>query len=133
MKFVSLEIIQTISRVSSFIEREISVAIDRRGNIRSIAIGDSTSVEIETLRYKREKTAGVRIIHTHPNGMSNLSALDISALSKLKLDAIVAIGIYEDKILDCSLGLLTVFDDKLDYEELQNIIVRRYIKNTYFK
>ena len=44
----SLEIIETISRVSSFIEREVSVAIDRRGNIRSIAIGDSTSVEIET-------------------------------------------------------------------------------------
>ncbi len=50
--------------------------------------------------------AGVRIIHTHPNGMSNLSALDISALLKLKLDAIVAIGIYEGKILDCSLGML---------------------------
>ena len=34
---------------------------------------------------------------------SNLSALDISALLKLKLDAIVAIGIYEGKIIDCSL------------------------------
>ena len=80
----SLEIIETISRVSSFIEREVSVAIDRRGNIRSIAIGDSTSVEIETLDIREKRLAGVRIIHTHPNGMSNLSALDISALLKLK-------------------------------------------------
>ena len=39
----SIEIIEVISRVSSFIEREVSVAIDRRGNIKSIAIGDSTS------------------------------------------------------------------------------------------
>ena len=82
----SLSIMETISRVSSFIEREVSVAIDRRGNIKSIAIGDSTSVEIETLDIREKKLAGVRIIHTHPNGMSNLSALDISALIKLKLD-----------------------------------------------
>lgn len=124
----SIEIIEVISRVSSFIEREVSVAIDRRGNIKSIAIGDSTSVEIETLDIREKKLDGVRIIHTHPNGMSNLSALDISALIKLKLDAIVAIGIYEGKILDCSLGMLTVNDDKLDYEEKGNIPLKEITK-----
>ena len=124
----SIEIIEVISRVSSFIEREVSVAIDRRGNIKSIAIGDSTSVEIERLDIREKKLAGVRIIHTHPNGMSNLSALDISALIKLKLDAIVAIGIYEGKILDCSLGMLTVNDDKLDYEEKGNIPLEEITK-----
>ena len=124
----SIEIIEVISRVSSFIEREVSVAIDRRGNIKSIAIGDSTSVEIETLDIREKKLAGVRIIHTHPNGMSKLSALDISALIKLKLDAIVAIGIYEGKILDCSLGMLTVNDDKLDYEEKGNIPLKEITK-----
>ena len=124
----SREIIEVISRVSAFIEREVSVAIDRRGNIKSIAIGDSTSVEIEALDIREKRLAGVRIIHTHPNGMSNLSALDISALIKLKLDAIVAIGIYEDKILDCSLGMLTVTDDKLDYEEIGNISLEEITK-----
>ena len=44
-----------------------------------------------------------------------------SALLKLKLDAIVAIGIYEGKIIDCSLGMLTVMNDTLDYEEEQHI------------
>lgn len=117
----SLEIIEVISKVSSFIEREVSVAIDRRGNIKSITIGDSTSVEIEALDIREKRLAGVRIIHTHPNGMSNLSALDISALIKLKLDAIVAVGIYEGRILDCSIGMLTVNDDKLYYEENGNI------------
>ena len=117
----SISIIETMSRVSDFIEREVSVAIDRRGNIVSVAVGDSTSVEIPTLDIREKKLAGVRIIHTHPNGMSNLSALDISALLKLKLDAIMAIGIYKGEILDCSIGMLTVFDDKLDYEEDQHI------------
>ncbi len=124
----SIEIIEVISRVSSFIEREISVLIDRRGNIKTIAIGDSTSVEIETLDIREKRLAGVRIIHTHPNGMSNLSALDISALLKLKLDAIVAIGIYEGKILDCSLGMLTVFNDTLDYEETSHISLEEISK-----
>ncbi|WP_290459383.1 GTPase HflX [Romboutsia ilealis] len=124
----SIEIIEVISRVSSFIEREISVAIDRRGTIKTIAIGDSTSVEIETLDIREKRLAGVRIIHTHPNGMSNLSALDISALLKLKLDAIVAIGIYEGKILDCSLGMLTVFNDTLDYEETSHISLEEISK-----
>ncbi|WP_300958812.1 GTPase HflX, partial [uncultured Clostridium sp.] len=102
--------------------------IDRRGNIKTIAIGDSTSVEIETLDIREKRLAGVRIIHTHPNGMSNLSALDISALLKLKLDAIVAIGIYEGKILDCSLGMLTVFNDTLDYEETSHISLEELSK-----
>lgn len=119
----SLSIIETISRISAIIEREVSVAIDRKGNTVSIAIGDSNSVEIEALDIREKKLAGVRIIHTHPNGMSNLSALDLSALLKLKLDAIMAVGIYEGKIIDCSLGMLTVFDDKLDYEEIQHIPV----------
>ena len=60
--------------------------------------------------------------------MSNLSALDISALLKLKLDAIVAIGIYEGKILDCSLGMLTVFNDTLDYEETSHISLEEISK-----
>lgn len=124
----SIEIIEVISRVSYFIEREISVAIDRRGTIKTIAIGDSTSVEIETLDIREKRLAGVRIIHTHPNGMSNLSALDISALLKLKLDAIVAIGIYEGKILDCSLGMLTVFNDTLDYEETSHVSLEEISK-----
>ena len=114
-------ILETIARVSNFIEREVSVAIDRRGNTVSVAVGDSTSVEIPTLDIREKKLAGVRIIHTHPNGFSNLSAMDISALLKLKLDAIVAVGITDAGITDFSLGMLTVIDDVLDYEENQHL------------
>ena len=117
----SSSILETIARVSNFIEREVSVAIDRRGNTVSVAVGDSTSVEIPTLDIREKKLAGVRIIHTHPNGFSNLSAMDISALLKLKLDAIVAVGITDAGITDFSLGMLTVIDDVLDYEENQHL------------
>ena len=120
-EFCSTEIINTIVKLSTQIEREISVAIDRRGKVTSIAIGDSTSVELPILDINEKRFSGVRVIHTHPNGYSNLSALDLTALLKLKLDAIAAIGIYEGKIIDFSIANLTVYNNNLVYEEKNNI------------
>ncbi|GAA0085221.1 GTPase HflX [Clostridium sp. CTA-7] len=119
----SREIIEIISRLTSILEREISVAVDRRGKVVSIAIGDSTSVEVAMIDIREKRLSGVRIIHTHPNGFSNLSALDLSALLKLKLDAIMAIGVHESNIIDCSLGMITITNDLLDYEEKLNLSV----------
>ena len=67
------------------------------------------------------KLAGVRIIHTHPNGNSTLSALDISALLKLKLDAIVAVGVLDGRIIDFSIGTLMIYNDNLTTEEERNL------------
>ena len=123
----SVEIIDVISRLTSILDREISVAVDRRGKVVSVAIGDSTSVEVSMIDIREKRLSGVRVIHTHPNGFSNLSALDISALLKLKLDAIMAIGVYEGKITDCSLGMITITDDLLDYEEKLNISIEEIL------
>ncbi|MDZ4956975.1 GTPase HflX, partial [Clostridium perfringens] len=96
---------------------------DRRGKVVSVAIGDSTSVEVAMRDIREKRLSGVRVIHTHPNGFSNLSALDLSALLKLKLDAIMAIGVYEGKVIDCSLGMITITNDLLDYEEKLNLSI----------
>ncbi|MBB6622003.1 GTPase HflX [Clostridium gasigenes] len=117
----SVEVIETISRVSSIIEREVSIAIDRRGKVVSVAVGDSTSVEIPMLDIREKRLSGVRIIHTHPNGFCNFSALDLTALIKLKLDAIMAIGVYKGKIIDFAVGMITINNDVLDYEEQSNL------------
>ncbi len=123
----SVEIIDVISRLTSILDREISVAVDRRGKVVSVAIGDSASVEVSMIDIREKRLSGVRVIHTHPNGFSNLSALDISALLKLKLDAIMAIGVYEGKITDCSLGMITITDDLLDYEEKLNLSIEEIL------
>lgn len=117
----NIEIIDIIARLSSQIEREISVAIDRKGKVTSVAIGDSTSVELPVLDINEKRLSGVRVIHTHPNGLSNLSALDLTALIKLKLDSIIAIGIYNGKVIDFSLANLTVYNNNLVYEETNNL------------
>ena len=119
----SRDIIEVIARITSIIEREISVAVDRKGKVVSVAIGDSTSVEISMIDIREKRLSGIRVIHTHPNGYSNLSALDLSALLKLKLDAIIAVGVYDNKITDCSIGMLTITEDALDYEEKLNLSV----------
>lgn len=123
----SVEIIDIISRLTSILDREISIAIDRRGKIVSIAIGDSTSVELAMIDIREKRLSGVRVIHTHPNGFSNLSALDLSALLKLKLDAIMAIGVYDGKITDYSLAMLTITNDLLDYEEKLNLSIEEVL------
>ena len=115
------EILNIISRVSSFIEREISVAINRKGNVTSVAIGDSTSVEVPIIDIDEKRLSGVRVIHTHPNGYCNLSALDLTALLKLKLDAIVSVAIVDGKIIDFSLGMLSLYNNKLETEEKSNL------------
>ncbi|MHC1682355.1 MAG: GTPase HflX [Clostridiaceae bacterium] len=115
---VSEEIINVIVDVTNIISREISVAIDRRGTVVSIAIGDSSSVELPLINVKEKRLSGVRVIHTHPSGNSNLSAVDISALLKMKLDAMVAVGVSEETLTDISIGFCNVKDNILTYEKI---------------
>jgi GTPase len=116
-----LEILNIISRVSSFIEREVSVGINRKGAVTSVAIGDSTSVEVPLIDIEEKRLSGIRVIHTHPNGYCNLSALDLTALLKLKLDAIISVAIIDGKIIDFSLGMLTLYNNRLEFEEKKNL------------
>lgn len=118
----NLEILNIIARVSAIIEREVSVAINRKGNVTSVAIGDSTSVEVPLIDISEKRLSGVRVVHTHPNGYCNLSALDVTALLKLKLDAIVSVAINEEgQIKDFSLGILRLYNNKLEYDENMNL------------
>ena len=117
------DMVNIISRLSSQIEREISVGINRKGKVISVAIGDSSSVEIPLIDIHEKRLSGVRIIHTHPSGVSRLSALDISALMKLKLDTIMAIAVEEGKAKDASLGFCYVENEILISEEAPHLTI----------
>lgn len=122
-RVIEPEIIALIASISSRINREINVAIDRRGNIVEISIGDSSSVQLPLLNVQEKRLSGIRVIHTHPNGNPNLSSIDISALTKLKLDCIAAIGVVEEKITGVVMGFCNVDGDELSHEvtEVMNI------------
>ncbi|EOU1840133.1 GTPase HflX [Clostridium perfringens] len=122
------DMINIISRLSSQIEREISVGINRKGKVISVAIGDSSSVEIPLIDIHEKRLSGVRIIHTHPSGVSRLSALDISALMKLKLDTIMAIAVEEGKVKDASLGFCYVENEILISEEAPHLTIDKCLQ-----
>lgn len=121
------ELIEIISSVSSDIEREVSVAIDRRGKVIGVAVGDSTTVEIPIIDIKEKKLSGIRIIHTHPNCNSTLSALDMSALIKLKLDCIVAIAVdtNDKKVTEVTIGFCMVENNTLLPESIGPLSVEK--------
>lgn len=107
------ELISIISEATIYLNREVSVAVNRKGTVVAVAIGDSSTVEMPEIDVKEKKLCGVRIIHTHPNGNSRLSAIDMSALLKLKLDCITAIGVNDTGCTDVTLGFCGIENDIL--------------------
>ena len=124
---LSEEVLNYMIKFTELTEKEISVGIDRKGKIVSVAIGDSTSVQIPLIDIKERKLSGVRIIHTHPSGNPKLSALDVSALLKLKLDAILAVGVDYGNVTAINIGFCRVVDSMLEHDEIKNLSIDEVI------
>jgi GTP-binding protein HflX len=125
----SYELVERMNYITKILNKEISVAIDRRGKIISIAVGDSRTVELPVIDTKERRLSGVRIIHTHPTGNSKLSSLDISALMELKLDAMVAIGVKEViHNVEVNIGFCDVYNKTLTYNEVKNLSVKEAVE-----
>lgn len=113
---VDEETIELLCNITDIVGREISIGISRRGNVTAISIGDSTTVEMPIIDIKEKRLSGIKIIHTHPNGNYRLSAIDISALIKLKLDCIVAIGVDHGEYTGAAIGFCNVVDSMMSSE-----------------
>lgn len=92
-------LLKTLVDITEKTNREISVMIDRKGNIYTVSVGDSHSANLPLIgnHSKKRALSGFRNIHTHPSGTSTLSELDLTALLELKLDLMVAIGVDKGK------------------------------------
>lgn len=100
--FIPVELTGAIARISSKINREIAVFIDRKGNIVELSVGDSNTVELPEVKGRRDKSrlSGIRCIHTHPNGMGMVSLVDLNSMLKLRLDAMAAVGVTDGNITE---------------------------------
>lgn len=97
-EFVDSLVLECICKYSTFLNREISVFISRSGLLLNVVIGDYNSAPIKTANGKRQgKLSGIRCLHTHPSGDETLSNMDLSALLRLKLDCISAVGVIDGK------------------------------------
>lgn len=109
------EIITPLCILTQHLNREISLGVDRKGNVVSVTVGDSNTAPIPHHNESHNKLCGIRIIHTHPSGHSALSLADVTALMQLKLDCMVAIGVKDGKMTDISLGFCHAQENKLSY------------------
>ena len=89
------ELLDILADTTTFINREIALYIDRKGRISDVAIGDSKTVTLGEVEGKRStrRLSGIRCIHTHPEDSGMLSAVDVSSLKQLRLDAMIAVGV----------------------------------------
>jgi len=108
----SEEIIEKISCISSDINREIAVYLDRRGRVTDVSIGDHHTVTLSEVEGKRNafRLTGTRCIHTHPNGSGQLSSVDINSLKVLRLDAMIAVGISNFCARELYVGIISSDD-----------------------
>lgn len=90
---------------------EIALIIHRKGQIHDVVVGEKSSAELNVEEIPG-RYAGVRVIHTHPNGICKLSNMDISFLKNKKVDAMCAIGVRDGKPYDAQVGY--ILGDKID-------------------
>ena len=96
--FLTEELARTLAEASARLNRELALYISRSGEILDLVIGDNSTVSLPEYRLRRNPNtlSRVRVIHTHPCGTARLSALDLTALTSLRLDAMCALGLNAD-------------------------------------
>lgn len=101
------ELLDILATVTTQINREIALYIDRKGRISDVAIGDSQTVTLGEVEGKRSgrRLSGIRCIHTHPEDSGMLSSVDVSSLKQLRLDAMIAVGVREGQPQELFVGV----------------------------
>ncbi len=95
--FMTEELVTALASASAKLNRELALYVSRSGEILDVVIGDSSTVSLPEYRLRRNQNtlSRVRVIHTHPSASAQLSELDLTALTSLRLDAICAVGVTQ--------------------------------------
>ena len=95
--FASFSLLSAMASFTGRIGREISVYLSRSGAVADVSVGDASTVSMPDMRLVRniDRLAGVRCIHTHPNGSGYLSDVDLGTLNSMRLDAMAAVGVRD--------------------------------------
>lgn len=114
-QLLSQELAMKMASTTDVIGREISVYVNRAGQILSVTIGDGSTVDLPSVEGRRGSTrlSGIRCIHTHPGGNPTLSGVDIAALKNNRFDCMAAIGVMGPDYSQCPLtfGIISGLDE----------------------
>ena len=115
-EFGTQEIYDTLAYFTGQTGREAMVYLDRYGRVLSVTVGESDRVALPAMRKRRSegRLSGIRVIHTHPNGVGRLSDVDKQALKKSRFDAMAAIGVVDGKASNMQVGILESMESKVE-------------------
>jgi GTP-binding protein HflX len=118
--FASYALLEKLADFTGRIGREISVYLSRSGAVRDVSVGDATTVSMPDMRLVRnaDRLAGVRCIHTHPNGSGYLSDVDLGTLNSMRLDAMAAVGVKDGR----PTSVYVAFVGEMEGEERRPVI-----------
>lgn len=118
-QLLTSELAMRLADITEFINKEVSIYITRSGQVEAVAVGNNDTVDLPPVEGRRgsSRLSGVRCIHTHPNGNSALSGVDVSALKNNRFDAMIAIGVTSPDISQStiSFGMITGLDNNEQY------------------
>jgi len=123
-QIINIELAETISEISNEINKEIAIIVNRRGQIINVSIGDAETIQLpkfKNVREGRARLCGLRCIHTHPNGISNLSKADLTALLNIRFDAMAAIGVNHEGTFSKKFGENPKFADSIQIAHLSPV------------
>lgn len=106
--FLSEEIILLLCQLTGQTNREISVYLNRRGQVMDVSVGEVGQVSLPNMNLRRSsvRLSGIRCIHTHPGGNGQLSSVDLNSLQTLRFDAMTAIGVQDGKFVNAYTAFL---------------------------
>lgn len=117
---ITPELAQKMIEITADLNRELAVYINRRGQITSVAVGDIATVVLPEIDGRRSSSrlSGIRCIHTHPSGDTELSGVDVASLKQVRFDLMAALG-QKDGPIQVSFGIIT--DSKNDMFNTETI------------
>jgi GTP-binding protein HflX len=117
---ITIELTQKMIDITADLNREIVVYINRRGQVTCVAVGDVYTVVLPEIDGRRStnRLSGIRCIHTHPSGETELSGVDVASLKEMRFDLMAALG-RKDGIIQVSFGIIT--DSENDNFNTQHI------------
>ncbi len=99
-RIITPELAQTMSLLSREIGRQIGLFVDRTGQVSTVAVGDASRIllpDFGRIRAGERRFRGLRLIHTHL-ASEPLSRDDLTDLTRLRLDMVVALSVGPDGI-----------------------------------
>lgn len=119
---------EKIAEITSKINKEIAVYINRKGVVIDIIVGDSKTAPLSEVSGRRdsERLTGIRCIHTHPESSGRLSDVDEKALLQMNFDSMIGLGVKNGNVMDVFAGILSPqlfgeLDEQLNIEDYVDI------------